>query len=314
MPCKLYRTAERIRNRQHAYDYPDTSSGWEKYENNPVFGDAVTGSIFDPYVIKYKEKYILFASERKSGSIVRLESIDGKRWKNKGVCLTGNNYEWDIAVNRACSVFKDDIWHMWFTGQSNNRSVIGYAMSKDGLKFNLVLDIPVLKPMEKYEGNSVMNPCVLWDEEKEIYKMWYSAGEDYEPDVICYAESKDGVLWYRYHEPIMKPDRKYKYSQYKLGGCDVKYQNGKYVMFYIGYQNVDVARICEANSFDGIHWNPSINNPILSPTCNSWDADAVYKPSVIFEDNMQQIWYNGRCDRKEYIGLAIHRDICGNDI
>lgn len=306
IPNKIYRSIERAFNKLHAYDYPDTADGWEKIGKNPVFGNEKTGSIFDPYVLKDKKKYILFASERKSGSIIRLESINGKTWENKSICLNGGHFEWNAIVNRACVIKKDEIWHMWFTGQTNNNSTIGYATSKDGIIFQPALDKPVLKPLEIYEGDSVMNPCVLWDEKNKIYKMWYSAGEDYEPDIICYAESMDGISWCRYPEPVMRPNKNTKYSQYKLGGCDVKYINGKYIMFYIGYQNLDVARICKAISTDGIHWCPSLNNPIISPTRNSWDADAIYKPSVILEEKAQLMWYNGRHKRQEYIGFAIH--------
>ena len=37
-----------------------------------------------------------------------------------------------------------------------------------------------------------MNPFVMYEDGK--FKMWYAAGETYEPNVICYAESDDGVL------------------------------------------------------------------------------------------------------------------------
>lgn len=306
IPNKIYRIIERERNKLHAYDYPDTADGWEKFGKAPVFGDATTGSIFDPFVLKCENKYILFASERKTGSIIRLESTNGKTWINKSVCLDGGHFEWAAAVNRACIIKRDEKWHMWFTGQTSNRSVIGYATSKDGIIFHPVLDKPVIESNENIKGQSVMNPCVLWDEKKKTYKMWYSAGEDYEPDVICYAESIDGIYWHRHPEPIMKPNKSYKYSQYKLGGCDVQYINGRYIMFYIGYQNLDVARICKADSTDGIHWHPSTNNPIIAPTRHSWDADAVYKPSIIYEKEVISMWYNGRHKRKEYIGLATY--------
>lgn len=42
--------------------------------------------------------------------------------------------------------------------------------------------------------------------------------------------------------------------------------NDRYYMFYIGYQNVDTARVCMAESNDGIHnWVRSTDNPVISP-------------------------------------------------
>ena len=80
-------------------------------------------------------------------------------------------------------------------------------------------------------------------------------------------------------------------------------------MFYIGYEDIDTARICLARSKNGITaWERCPANPIISPTPDSWDADACYKPSVICdeENNRRLLWYNGRKGGAEYIGLAIH--------
>lgn len=76
-------------------------------------------------------------------------------------------------------------------------------------------------------------------------------------------------------------------------------------MYYIGYQNVDVARICYATSKDGIQWNRSEDNLLISPSRNRFDSDACYKPAVVEHGGKQYLWYNGRHKHDEYIGLAI---------
>ena len=75
-------------------------------------------------------------------------------------------------------------------------------------------------------------------------------------------------------------------------------------MYYIGYQNVDVARICYATSKDGIHWVRKDNNIIIAPSRNRFDSDACYKPAVVERDGKLFMWYNGRYNNDEYIGLA----------
>ena len=169
---------------------------------------------------------------------------------------------------------------------------------------------PILVPSEPYEKGSVMNPCVLWDKDEKIFKMWYAAGEQFEPDVLCYAESKDGINWERYaNNPILEKSNE-KYDQCKVGGCDILKENDRYYMFYIGYQNVDTARVCMAESNDGIHnWVRSMDNPVISPEKKSWDADAVYKPTVVLnkQKNKLLMWYNGRKQNCERIGLAEYR-------
>lgn len=76
------------------------------------------------------------------------------------------------------------------------------------------------------------------------------------------------------------------------------------------YQNVDTARVCMAESNDGIHnWVRSMDNPVISPEKKSWDADAVYKPTVVLnkQKNKLLMWYNGRKQNCERIGLAEYR-------
>ena len=137
--------------------------------------------------------------------------------------------------------------------------------------------------------------------------MWYSAGETYEPNVIGYAESTDGVNFKRYSdEPILECAPENFYEQDRIGGCQViKTDDMGYVIFYIGYSDIDTACICCARSDDGISgWERSPLNPLVYPTRGEWDGDACYKPTAIFEDGKWRIWYNGRRANCEYIGLA----------
>lgn len=83
-----------------------------------------------------------------------------------------------------------------------------------------------------------MNPHVIYDIKEKIYKMWYAAGDTFEPDVISYATSKDGIKWKKYkYNPIFIPNKnKNSLDSFKVGGCDVhKISDNKYLMFYIGY-------------------------------------------------------------------------------
>lgn len=156
---------------------------------------------------------------------------------------------WEDKVNRATVIFKDGKYHMWYTGQTNDTSKIGYAVSVDGYSFKK-FDNPVLVPEYEYEKNAVMNPCVLYDEKEKIFKMWYSAGEIYEPDVIGYAMSTDGIHWEKCKNPIFEknPDKN-ALDSYKIGGCDIhKINDNEYIMFYIGYTDVHTARVFIAKS------------------------------------------------------------------
>lgn len=302
---RIFRIVDRLLNQKHSYDYPSQNNGWIKSGNSPVIGNRQTGSLFDPYVICCLNKFVMFVSERNHGIILRLTSKDGVEWKDNHVSFKGSTNKWDHIVNRCCVIEHSGIWKMWYTGQYLGKSCIGYCESNDGMSFRRVGEEPVLIPEYEHEGESVMNPCVLWNEENKIFQMWYSAGETYEPDVICYAESKDGINWIKNEKPVLKAEFNHEWEKYKVGGCSVvKCKDDLYRIFYIGYQNLDVARICEAASNDGIVWKRKDNNILLSPSKKSWDSDAVYKPSVVIQKDKMYMWYNGRRGHEEYIGLA----------
>lgn len=296
---------QRERNQKHCYDFPSENNGWKKIGNAPVYGNQSTGTIFDPYVYLEADTFVMCASERATGSLIALHSTDGKQWEKISTMLTGVPGTWQNIVNRGSVLKHNGIYMMWYTGQQDGMSAIGLAISKDGLTYTPVQPDPVLTPTSTFEGKSVMNPCVLWSEEKQLFQMWYSAGEAYEPDVICYAESRDGIGWEKYDTPVLSKYPSHEWEKAKVGGCSViKEKDGSYHIFYIGYQNLDVARICEAYSEDGIKWTRPDNNLLISPSKGSWDANATYKPTVVIRDDRTYLWYNGRNAIDEFIGLT----------
>jgi hypothetical protein len=80
-------------------------------------------------------------------------------------------------------------------------------------------------------------------------------------------------------------------------------------MFYIGFKNVDYAQIGMARSKDGVtNWERFSENPIIKPG-QGWDASAVYKPYAIPDKDKWLLYYNGRREHKEQIGVAIHKGL-----
>ena len=200
---------------------------WKKYELNPVLGNDKIGTIFDPYVMfDYKGFYRMYVSWRKNGNIAVSLSRNGFKWSNLHIVLDKGNSNWENIINRASIIYRNGFYHMWYTGQKNGKSKIGYAKSKDGYKFKKLKN-PVLIPEYSFEKQSVMNPHVIFDQKEKKYKMWYAAGEYIEPDVIGYATSLDGINWKKYkNNPIFTASRNIlSLDSFKVGGsmC-TKYQ------------------------------------------------------------------------------------------
>jgi hypothetical protein len=293
----------------NAQDTNSAAGGWEKYSGNPVLGGAY-GTCFDISVLKDGDAYRMWFSCRPKASIALAESKDGFHWSTPVIVLPPDKATgWENDVNRPTVIKQGAVYRMWYTGQANGHSAIGYATSSDGLVWKRLSDQPVLSADQSWEKVAVMCPNVIWDRQTKQYKMWYSGGEQYEPDAIGYATSPDGMIWTKRAEnPVFKSDPKIEWEQDKVTACQIVPDGGWYLMFYVGFRDVDHAQIGVARSADGItHWQRLPVNPILRPGNNQWDADACYKPCAIFDGKTWLLWYNGRREHTEQIGAAMHR-------
>jgi predicted GH43/DUF377 family glycosyl hydrolase len=285
-----------------------TAAGWVKYEKNPVLGGKL-GTCFDIAVLRDGGKYRMWFSWRPKQSIALTESEGGQTWSQPTIVLGPNPRSgWEDDVNRPVVLKKGDTYHMWYTGQAKGRSWIGYATSPDGKAWARQSDKPVVTPEPPWEKVAVMCPHVLYDEKENLYRMWYSGGEQYEPNAIGFATSRDGVKWTKDDKnPIFRPDPKNAWEKDRVTACQVIRQGDWYVMFYIGFRDQNTAQIGLARSRNGItDWQRHPANPIIRPGRGQWDGDAVYKPYAIFDGRRWLLWYNGRNGGREQIGVATH--------
>jgi len=289
---------------------PASSAGWVKYPNNPVLGGKL-GTCFDVSVLKDQGAFRMYFSWRPKRSVALVESADGIHWSDPKIALSPNDKtDWESDINRSVVLKNDGGYHMWYTGQAHGRSAIGYATSADGRTWTRQSDKPVLLADKPWEKVAVMCPHVIWDDASRQFRMWYSGGEQYEPDAIGYATSRDGLHWTKHDaNPIFRADPAQPWEQFKVTACQVVPHGEWYYMFYIGFRDVNHAQIGLARSRDGITgWQRLAANPIIGPTPGTWDADACYKPFAIYQPAEQRwmLWYNGRRGGAEQIGLVTH--------
>ena len=286
----------------------DTSGGWRKYAHNPVLGGSL-GVCFDVSLLNEHGKYRMWFSWRNKKSIALVESPDGIHWGSPEIVLGPSPAtQWEEDINRPVVIRKGNSYFMWYTGQAREHSWIGLATSNDGTHWERAASVPVLSPEQPWEKAAVMCPCVVWDETLRAFRMWYSGGEQYEPDAIGYTTSADGRRWKKLAaNPIFKAAPEIAWERYKVTGCQVLQRGKWHYMFYIGFRDIDHAQIGVARSRDGITgWQRLAANPIISPGIKQWDHDACYKPYAIFDGRRWLLWYNGRHGNVEQIGLAIH--------
>lgn len=290
-----------------------TQSGWQKWAGNPVLGGEL-GTCFDLTVLQEDQTYRMWFSWRPQRSIALSESQDGVHWTQPQIVLVPEG--WEAEVNRPSVVKAEGGYHLWYTGQTweNERtgtSAICYATSPDGKNWTRVQGEPVLEATLPWEGVAVMCPHVLWDETTQMFRMWYSGGAQYEPDAIGYASSHDGIHWQKeVTNPIFVANSAFEWEKEKVTACQVVPWKTGYLMFYIGFADIDHAQIGLAHSPDGLtHWERYPANPIIGPgKPDEWDADAVYKPYALWDGKRWLLWYNGRRASVEQIGLALQDD------
>ncbi len=290
----------------------ETSSGWVKCAGNPVLGGAELGTCFDIALLHEDGRYRMWLSWRPRHSIALSESPDGIHWSGpQSVLMPDSRLSWEQDdLNRPAILKQDGVYHLWFTAQANGKSVISYATSPDGIHFTRRAAKPVLIPESAWEKVAVMCPHVAWDGTAKVFRMWYSGGEQYEPNAIGYATSPDGIAWTKYAaNPIFAADPTQRWESHKVTACQVVRHGDWWYMFYIGFENDNLARIGMARSKDGITgWQRHAGNPILSPGRETWDDIGVYKPFAIYDPaaKVWRLWYNGRNSKFERIGLATH--------
>jgi predicted GH43/DUF377 family glycosyl hydrolase len=286
----------------------ETTAGWAKSVKNPVLGGEL-GTCFDVSVLKEGGTYRMWFSWRPRKCIALVESKDGIEWSKPSIVLGPNDKtDWEGDINRPVVIKHGGLYRMWYTGQARGKSWIGYATSKDGKTWHRESDRPVLSAEAPWERVAVMCPHVLFDDRARLYRMWYSGGEQYEPDAIGHATSKDGLAWVKHGDnPVFRPDPALDWEKDRVTACQVVRRGDGYLMFYIGFRDRDHAQIGLARSKDGITgWQRHPANPIIRTGVGKWDQDAVYKPYAIFDGRTWLLWYNGRRGGVEQIGLATH--------
>jgi hypothetical protein len=287
----------------------ETTAGWRKYPGNPVMGGKY-GTCFDVSVMREGETYRMWLSWRPKQSVALVESQDGIHWSEPPRIVLGPRPEtgWEDDINRPVVIKRDNTYLMWYTGQAGGHSWIGYATSPDGLLWRRMSLKPVLSSDRPWEKVAVMCPDVIWDGQLKVFRMWYSGGEQNEPDAIGYATSPDGLVWTKDESnPVFRPDPNVSWEKFKVTGVQVLQRGDWHYMFYIGFRDEDHAQIGLARSRDGItRWQRLPQNPIVRPGTDKWDHDACYKPYAIFDGQKWLLWYNGRHGGLEQIGVVIH--------
>jgi len=147
-------------------------------------------------------------------SIFTVQSIDRMRFTDENVpsLMTGAAGAWDDTEVCCATAFQQGTTLLlWFAGHSAADPTwrIGVARSFDG-GVNFVEDShnPVLREggREDYDGRGVTDPDVVYDPQRRMFRLWYTAQGSLGRTSIGYAVSTDGVAWHKFPgNPVLQP-------------------------------------------------------------------------------------------------------------
>jgi hypothetical protein len=186
------------------------------------------------------------------------------------------------------------LWSSWYN--SNTGFKICLAASADGFTFGP--NTPVLLPSapsdgapEPFDGVSVHAPTVLLDGEK--VRMWYigrsaAEGRPFSLGLAEYESLASTAPQARYGPLFPGPNQTLpQWASGRVGFPRVVRYAGRYQMFFSGQAEVDAWRIglAESPAGDGLSWEVSSEEPILTPAEGTWNSFSVYSPSIVVTDH-----------------------------
>jgi predicted GH43/DUF377 family glycosyl hydrolase len=254
------------------------------------------------------------------GQIGYATSTDGITWQkyeNNPVLEEGPENSWDHhAVGYPTVVIVNDTCRMWYVGVSDEIAIqIGYATSVDGINWTKYENNPVIQlgNAGSWEDTWVYMPSVIYHE--SAFHMWYCGAtgdvSDYIPwkEEIGYASSSDGKSWTKHaSNPVLEVNTPGSWDDSYVGGPTVLFHDAIFHMWYYGWgpTSGNVYQIGYATSADGISWDRSDLNPVLTPS--GWEHPRNQDPCVIIMDGTYHMWYSGKYVFQWEIGYATSAD------
>ena len=216
-----------------------------------------------------------------SSSFASWQKFDGNP-----IIPLGTNGEFDSVRNGAPSIIKKDSnYYMWYEGHNGSLWRIGMATSTDGKSWTK--NGPIIIDNSSDVGRpNLHDPSVIYD--NGMYKMWYVSSTPSVNEMhINYTTSEDGIHWSTPVISVLSSSLPWD-SNKGVSTPSVLHINNKYQLWYAGNGNGDVWVLGYAESDDGQNWVKN-SSPVLLNGHSISDSS----PSVIYRNNVYEMWYTG---------------------
>lgn len=211
-------------------------------------------------------------------------------------------------------MYKDGEYKMWYTANYGQGWRINYAFSQNGIDGWTIPYQQVITPgtSDGFEMDTA-NPYVIYNEDLNIYQMWYSSISRNWPSGddrfrIGYATSSDGINWTKIGWALKGTSTMWD-SGGPARGESIIYRSGTYHLWYAATDSGTHWRIGYATSSDGLNFTKQNNgNHVIFPT-SSWELNNVEYPNVIYKNGVYEMFYaSGLFDNTTQIVYATSLD------
>ena len=163
--------------------------------------------------------------------------------------LEGEPGAWDEWLDGPWAVQQDGITYLFYDGEGSGSRGIGLATSSSGYsEFERESDAPILDPGGDHDAVAQADPYVLWDDEADLWRMYYSAWDGAQWSVGL-AMSDDLITWEPESEPVLSS------GTGDLADPVVFRANGRFRMWAASRAAFGSWQVVELESVDGLQWS-----------------------------------------------------------
>lgn len=250
-------------------------------------------------------------------ALAKIAAVNGnapfsiKEYEELPVLTRGDTGEWDsVDVLNPSVILFNDKYYNYYSGYDGSEWHTGVAVSEDGVTWDKYEGNPVLSTSEAgWDSNYIAaNGCAIVVDETVYY--YYQGSDENGTSRIGLAISEDGYNFTKKGEVVVDIGRDGTWDCSAVADPYVIEHKGKYYMYYLGTNEVDVQRLGVAVSEDGIHWTKNSRNAILDVgVAGTFDENGLGEPSVIYQAPYFYMLYTGRnASEQRNIGLAVSVD------
>lgn len=247
---------------------------WSRHPDNPILrvGDGFDrGGVFDPAVVRFRDRWLLYYSATEGDAHAFAETLDGAGASEvprdeaiglaesaDGIAFVKHPASPVLAARCPFAVVHDGTVYLYFVRVAAGGYRVHLATSDDGFTFVEHAEGPVLDVggAGEWDSHSVTTPKVFWDQDRWCMAYAGDAERLDDPTGIGLAQSDDLLTWEKFPgNPVFVTGDSGSFDSVSVASPIIRRDEDGYSMLYAGsdravrdglHSQVGAARVSEA--------------------------------------------------------------------